>query len=54
MIHTAAAANPRDSPGDTELDDVAREPAAETAEPEDGVGEQETRLAAEDVAQLSV
>jgi len=36
------------------LDNILREPAAKAAKTEHGTGEQQTRLTAEDVAQLPV
>ncbi len=51
---TAATAGSLDSPRHAQLDNVPREPAAQAPEAEDGIRKQETRLAAEYVAQLAV
>ncbi|GJC95212.1 hypothetical protein ColKHC_04038 [Colletotrichum higginsianum] len=50
----AAAADAGDGAGDAELGEGAGEAAAQGAEGEDDVGEEEALLAAEDVAQLAV
>lgn len=52
-VHTAAA-HAGDSPRDTQLDDVARQSAAQTAEAEDAVREEQTLLAAEDIGQPAI
>lgn len=50
----AAAADAGDGAGDAQLHHVAREAAAQAAQAEDGVREEEALLAAEDVAELAV